>query len=817
VVTALNDLRYTFRNILKQPGFAAVVIVTLALGIGASTAIFSVVNAVLLRPLPFPNSDRLEVVWGNYRALNIERLPAKAAEFYDYSQQRQVFDSVAGYTNHSFNVSSGAEPERIRGAYVTANLFPMLEAQAAVGRIFTADEQTEGRNRVVVLSDGFWRRRFAGDRNIINQSVMLDNESYTVIGVMPATFQFPHPSFRWGERADVWVPLTYTQEQVANRRGPYFLNVLGRLAPGVTLEQARSHMNALAQQFESELPGYRGPHGEDGGWQITVTPLQEEIVGGSRRALLVLLFSVGLLLLLACANVANLLLMRSAKRHKELAIRAALGASRWKLVRQLLVEGLVLATLAAALGLVFVNWGIDLLAALGPSILPRAQEVSIDGRVFAFMAIAVGVISVGFGLVAARPVSRLDLQESLKTTRQAGGSRSRQWSNVLVVVEVSLAVLLLVGSGLLVKSLLQLQRANPGIVADELLSVEIDLSASTYQEAERASEFYRRLVQQVQSLPGVDSASFGTVQPLSGSGGSDPFAIEGRQLDPTNLTSAGWQLVGANYLKTLGIPLVKGRDLVAADMQPGAPPVAVINEKMAARYWPNEDPIGHRITLGLPRPDNPWITIVGIAKNVPHRAVDSQPEPDWYMSRAVSPQRHRYLFVRSALPASSLTTAIRNEVATIDRYQPLTSVKTMTEVIGATTAPRRFNAVLLGVFAAIALLLATVGIYSVISYSITCRTQEIGIRMALGARRRAILLMVLRKGMALTLIGAAIGLAGALALTRWMSSMLFGISASDPMTYAVVFLLALGAALLACSIPARRATRVDPLIALRYE
>ena len=813
----MHDLRYALRSLFQQPGFAAVVVITLALGIGASTAIFSVVNAVLLRPLPFPNSDRLQVVWGNYRGLNIERLPAKAAEFYDYSQQRQVFDSVAGYTNHSFNVSSGSEPERVRGAYVTANLFPMLEANPAAGRVFTAGDQTSGRDRVVILSDGFWQRRFAGDRGIIDQSITLDNESYTVIGVMPAAFQFPHPSFAWGEPADVWVPLTYTQEQVATRRGPYFLNVLGRLAPGVTLAQARSHMNALAQQFERELPGYRGPNGQDGGWRITVTPLQEEIVGASRRPLLVLLFSVALLLLIACANVANLLLMRSARRQKELAIRAALGASRWKLVRQLLVEGLVLATLSAVLGLVFVNWGIDLLAAFGPSILPRAQEVSIDARVFAFMTLAVALISVGFGLVAARSVSKLDLQESLKITRQVGGARSRQWSNVLVVAEVSLAVLLLVGSGLLVKSVLRLQRTNPGIVADELVSVEIDLSASTYQEPERASDFYRRLVQQVQSLPGVHSASFGTVQPLSGSAGSDPFAIEGRQLDPTNLTSAGWQLVGANYFKTLGIPLLKGRDLIPEDMQPGASPVAVINEKMAARYWPTEDPIGRRLTLGLPRPGNPWITIVGIAKDVPHRAVDSQPEPDWYMSRVISPQRRRYVFVRSALPASSLTTTIRNEVATIDPHQPLTSVKTMNEVIGATTAPRRFNALLLGVFAAIALVLATVGIYSVISYSITARTQEIGIRMALGARRPAILLLVLRKGMALTLIGAAIGLVGALALTRWISSMLFGISASDPMTYAIVLLLALGAALLACSIPARRATRVDPLIALRYE
>jgi len=453
--------------------------------------------------------------------------------------------------------------------------------------------------------------------------------------------------------------------------------------------------------------------------------------------------------------------------------------------------------------------------ALGPSIVPRVQEVNIDARVFAFMALTVAAISIGFGLTAARPVSKLDLNESLKNTRVAGGVQRRRWSNVLVVAEVSLAVLLLIGSGLLAKSLWRLQQTNPGITPEELVSVEFDLSA-TY-DAERASDFYRRLVTTVQSLPGVQAVSFGSTQPLSGTAGSDPFAIEGRKLDPSNLTSAGWQLVGANYLKTLGIQLVKGRDFTTEDMQSGAPAVAVINERMAARYWPNEDPIGRRITLGLPRPDNPLITIVGISKDVPHRALDSKPEPDWYASRLVAPQRHRYLFVRSALPSSTLTAAIRKTSATIDPQQPLTSVKTMEQVIGTTTAPRRLNAWLLGVFAAIALVLATLGIYSVISYSITLRTQEIGIRMALGANRPAILMMVLRAGIVLTAIGAAIGLIGALALTRWMSSLLFGVSATDPATYAIVLLVALGAALLACSIPARRATRVDPLVALRYD
>jgi putative ABC transport system permease protein len=808
-----KDFRFALRSLLKQPGFAAVVVITLALGIGASTAIFSVVNAVLLRPLPFPNSDRLQVVWGNYRSLNIEHLRAKDVEYNDYRMQTEVFDQIAAYANQSFNLSIGSEAERVRGAIVSVNLFPMLEAQAQAGRVFTSDE----REQVVMLSDSFWQRHFAGNRAIINQSITLDNQSYTVIGVMSPGFQFPHPSFPWAEPADIWVPLSEYDLAHAGRNGAYRLNVLGRLKPGVTLEQARAHMNGLAQRFERELPGYRGPNGEDGGWRITVMPLQGEIVGSSRRTLLVLLFAVGLLLLIACANVANLLLMRSAKRHRELAIRAALGASRWKIVRQLVVEGLVLATLAAALGFLFVNWGIHLLAALGPSVVPRAQEVSVDARVFGFMALAVALISVGFGLVAAKPASQIDLQESLKSTRQSLGLLSRKWSDALVMAEVSIAVLLLVGSGLLAKSLLRLQRTDTGIVVDELVSAEIDLPEAAYPEAERASDFYRRLIMQVESLPGVQSASFGTNQPLSGSARSDPFAIEGRRLDPSNLTSAGWQLAGANYLKTLGIQLVKGRDFTAEDMQQGATPVAIINEKMAARYWPNEDPIGRRITLGLPRPDNPWITIVGIARDVPHRAVDSKAEPDWYTTRVVSPQRHRYLFVRSSFPTSALSAAIRKEVAAIAPHQPVTSMKTMQEVIGATTAPRRFSAASLGAFAVIALVLATLGIYSVISYSITLRTQEIGIRMALGARRPAILSMVLRQGMMLTLIGALIGLAAAFALTHWMSSMLFGVSASDPSTYLIVFFVALGAALFACLIPARRATRVDPLIALRYE
>ena len=810
----LTDIRSALRSLLKQPAFSLVVVLTLALGIGGTTTIFSVVNSVLLRPLPYPHSDRLQVIWGNYRRLNIERLPAKASEFEDYARQTQVFDSVAAYANDSFNVMAGSEPERVSGAYVSANLFPLLEVTPIAGRIFTA---TDKDSRLVVLSYGYWQRRFGGSQQIINRAVTLDNETYTVAGVMPAAFQFPPPSFRSSEPADLWVPLSYATDDVVNRRGPYFLTVLGRLAPGVTLDQARSQMDALGQQFERELRGYRGPNGEDGGWRISVVPLQEEIVGGARRTLLVLLASVGVLLLIATANVANLLLMRAVKRQRELAIRAALGAGRWRLMKQLMLEGFLLTTLAAALSLLFASWGNDLLVALGPNILPRAQELTIDLRVFGFTALVALLISVAFGLVPLRQVTRIDLRESLSRTSQISSAGPGRWSDALVIAEVALAVLLLVGSGLLVKSLVNLQRVDPGLVAENLTTVELDLSGSVYREERDAANFFRDLIQRVESMPGVQAATFSTQQPLSGTAGNDPFAIEGRKLDPANLTTAGWQVVGPNYLRTLGIPLVRGRDVMTQDLDPAAPPVAVINEKMATRFWPNEDPIGKRITLGLPRPDNPWITIVGVSKDVPHGALDSAAAPDWYLSRAVATQRHRYLFVRSILPASMLASAIRKEVAAIDPQQPVTGVKTMNDVVDATTAPRRFNTILVGLFAGVALLLAMIGVYSVISSATALRTKEISIRTALGAAKSNILLIVMRKGISLALIGAAIGFTAALGLTRFMSSLLFAVSPSDPLVYVSVGVICLAAALLACLLPARRATEVDPLISLRYE
>jgi putative ABC transport system permease protein len=640
-----------------------------------------------------------------------------------------------------------------------------------------------------------------------------------VIGVMPAGFQFPHPNFPSAQPAEVWIPLAYTSEQVLQRRGPYFLNVLARLKPGVTLVTARTEMNNLAQRFEREQRGYRGPNGEDGGWRITLIPLQDEIVGGSRRALFVLFGAVALVLLIACANVSNLLLLRAARRRKDLAIQSALGASSWRIVQQLLTEGLVLSTFGGVLGLLMARWSIDLLIALGPGNLPRTEEIGIDAPVLAFTGLTSILSSILFGLVPAMQASKLDLQATLKDGGRGAlsGWHGQRWSNVLVVSEVALSLLLLISSGLLVNSFLRLQRVNPGIAVDQIMTAEINLSASRYREPAQASAFFKELAQRMESLPGVQTATFSTVQVLSGAGRNDPFAIEGRPLNPDSLTSAGWQMVGVDYFKTLGVPLTRGRDFTLQDMDPGAPTVAVINEKMAARYWPNADPIGRRITLGLPRPDNPWVTIVGIAKDLPHGAKDSQPAPDWYVSRVPGAQLNRYLFVRTAGDLTSVANAIRNQVSAIDRNQPITTFQTMNEVIGGTIAPRRFNTLLLGIFAAIALVLAAIGTYSVISYSVASRTHEIGIRIALGARKSNVLKMVIKRGMTLALMGTLVGLGSGFALTRLMSSLLFDVSPTDPFTFVFVSICLLAVALLACYIPARRATKVDPLVALKYE
>jgi predicted permease len=815
----LKDIRYGITTLRKHPGFSVVVVLVLALGIGANSAIFSVINGVLLRPLPYQNSSRLVMIWGNFQKLNIERLTAKAAEYEDYRAQSQIFEQVAAFENQSFNLTGVDQAERITGARITPNLFSMLGAQAEQGRGIAPDENQTGHDQVVVLSHGFWQRSFGGKANAVGQTLRLNDQDYTVIGVMPATFQFPHASFTFAEPADLWTPLVYSSEQVVQRQGPYHLNVISLLRSDVTLTQAGAEMNALGQRFESQYRGYRGPKGEDGGWRITVGLLREEVVGSSRRALLLLFGAVALVLIIACANVANLLLVRASLRQKELAVRVALGATRWRIARQLLVESLILALLGGILGVLVALWGVDSLAALQSSNLPRLPEINIDSRVLAFTALLTFCTAILFGLVPGWQATKFDLLGTLKQNRPAaiGDWRHHSWRNVLLIGEVALSLVLLVGAGLLVNSFLHLQHAKPALLTDGLLTLEINLPEARYREPAQVTLFFQELARRAESLPGVQAASVGTARPLSGFARNDPFAVEGRPLDPGNISVAGWQMVGANYFHTLGIPLLQGRDLTRQDIAEGAPVVAVINETMARRYWPNENPIGRRITLGLPRPENPWATIIGIAKDLPHRAIDSLPQPDWYLSRPLGPQRNQILFVRTAGNPSDLAAPIRDIVASIDRNQPVANIKTMNEVVAATLAPRKFNMLLLALFAVLALLLATLGIYGVMAYSVAQRTHEVGIRMALGAQKNDVLALVIRNGMTLTLIGVGIGLAIALALTRLMTTLLFGVTPTDSITFAAVSTFLILVALLACYIPARRATKVDPLVALRYE
>ncbi len=635
---------------------------------------------------------------------------------------------------------------------------------------------------------------------------------------MADDFQFPHSSLAFAQPADLWIPLVYSGEQAAHRQGPYFLNVISRLKPGVTLSQAGAEMNALAQRFETDYRGYRGPNGADGGWRITLSPLHEEAVGNSRRALLLLFGAVALLLLIACANVANLLLVRAANRQKELALRLALGASRWRITRQLIVESLILAVLGGSLGLLIATWGVNLLASFQAANVPRIKEIGLDWRVLVFTALLTVLTALIFTLGPAWRASNFNLQQTLKENRGAaiGSWRRHYWRNGLLIGEVALSFVLLIGAGLLVNSFLRLQHIQPAIASDGLLTVEIDVSDSRYRERAQVSGFFQELVRRVEALPGVAAASVSTARPLSAVTRNDPFSIEGRPLDLNNPSFAGWQMIGAKYFQTLGIPLVQGRDVAFQDLSETAPPVAVINEAMAARYWPNENPIGRRITVGLPRADNPGATIIGIARNLPHR-IDSLPEPDWYLSRSPGVQHDQILFVRTAGNPAQLAAPIREVVAAIDREQPITNIKTMNDVVADTVAPRKFNLLLFGLFAAIAALLAALGIYGVMAYSVAERTQEIGIRMALGAPMGSVLGLIIRNGMMLTLIGVAVGLALSAGLTRLMITLLFGVPPRDPLTFAAVSGFVVFIALIACYIPARRAMKVDPLVALRYQ
>ena len=806
-----TDLRYALRSLRKHPAFTAVVLLTLALGIGANAAIFSVVNAVLLRPLPYQNADRLVVIWGDLHRPGVNEIPTSAGEFADYRDRTHVFEHVAAYDTLGFNLTGSGEPERLEGAIVTASLFPLLGASAQVGRTFLNAEEQPGRDQVVVLGHALWIRRFNGDPAIVGQMVLLDGKPVQVVGVMPATFQYPDPGI------EIWKPILLDAEALSeDNRGSHGYTALARLKPGVTLAQAQADLAAVTATFKLEHPGnYRS------GFSTKLRPLQEEIVGDTGRPLLILLGAVAVVLLIACANVSNLLLARAASRRKEIALRTALGASRSRLVRQLLTESVLVAIVGGGMGLVLAAWGVDLLVASAPDTIPRLSEVGVDRRVVLFAAIVSLGTGLLLGIVPALRASGAPLGETLKDGGRGGdGATHGRAGRLLVIAEVALSLVLLVGAGLLIHSFARVQRVEPGFDSRDVLTLRLALPESRYSTFQKGEAFFDEVFTALRSRPDVRAVAAANALPFSGIGGSRTFHIEGREPKrPEDQTEEQLRIVTDAYFATMKIPVVKGREFSDRDTL-GGPRVALVNEALASKHWPSESPIGKRVAFSRDEPQ--WYEIVGIVGNVKHRGLDAADRPELYVPYrqplfANWTVRPMYVAVRTAGDSLAVAATVRRQLARVDRDQPISDVRTMDERIGRSLAGRRFNMILLGAFAALALTLAAIGIYGVVAYSVTERTHEIGVRLALGAQRRDVMAMIVAQGMVMTAIGTAAGVVFALLLTRVMSSLLFGVSAADPVTFAAIPVLLGAVAFLACCIPARRATRVDPLVALRTE
>jgi putative ABC transport system permease protein len=800
--TLLKDIRYGVRVFAKNPGFTIVAVIALALGIGANAAIFSVVNSVLLRPLPFADPDRLMII----RETKLPQFPefsVSPGNFLDWQKQNTVFERLVAISGSAFNLVGAGEPERLQGQRVSDGFFAMLGAAPQIGREFLPEEDQPGHSNVVILSHGLWKRRFGGDANILDQTIMLNGQSYTVVGVMPPTFRFG------GRTTELWTPIAFTAKQ-AQQHGSHFLQAVGRLKPDVSIEQARAEMTGIADRLAEQYPD------ANAGWNLKIVPTLEYAVRSIKPALLVLLGAVAFVLLIACANVANLLLARAASRQKEIAIRTALGANRWRIVRQLLTESVLLSFAGGVVGLLLAVWGMSLLLALAPENLPRMTDVSLDGRALLFTAAITLLTGLVFGLAPALQTSKPNLNETLKDAGRGSteGGRRQIIRSSLVVLEVALALVLLVGAGLMIKSFLRLQKVDPGFNPDNALAVEISLPQKKYSENAQQAAFYNQLIEKVAALPGAQAVGATCALPLE-----DDFVlgfmIEGRPpYPPGDEPSTNYYSVSKDYFPAMGMQLLRGRLFTDSDTK-DSPHVVIINETMAKKFFPDEDPIGKRIhvTMGPVT----YREIVGIVGDVKQYGLDQETPPQTYEPFLQQPFSGMTLVVRAAGDPTNLSAAIRNEVLNLDKEQPVSSIKSLDQIIAASTSQQRFAMMLLGVFAALALALAAVGIYGVMSYSVTQRTHEIGIRMALGARGSDVLRLVVKQGFFLTIAGVALGLVASLALTRLMSSLLFGVSATDPVTFAAISLTLTAVALTACAVPARRATKVDPMIALRYE
>jgi putative ABC transport system permease protein len=799
-----QDLRYGVRSLRRNPGFASIAVITLALGIGANTAILSVVNSVLLRPLTYPEPHRLMMVHGISLQAAQDRTPLCQADFVDWKSRNQVFESLAGFSDSRFNYTGGETPERIEGAWVTADFFTTIGVQPALGRAFLPDEDLPKSPWTVVISDAFWRRYLGANPNVIDQQITLNARAFTIVGVMPTGFSFPEKN-----------TLLWASEKLdPTRRGPYYMWGLGRLNRGASPEQARNEMDLIARRVQDQISS---PNRD---WTWTSIPLAERIVGKVRHALLVLLAAVVFVLLIACANIANLLLARATAREKEMSVRIALGASRSRLLRQMLTESLLLSAIGMVAALPLAFWGVQLLVSMSPVDFPRLQEISIDGRVLGVTLLLAVVCGLIFGLAPALQSSRLNLNESLKEGGRGGGDGTgrRRMRSALVVMEIAFSLMLLVCAGLMVKSFLKLQSVSPGFKPDHILTMHLTLPRAKYDSDEKITGYYRQLVERVTAVRGVEAAGLSISLPPNNLEVSDSFSIEGKPWPPGSTEPiVPIVLISPEYFAALGVPLLQGRGFNENDKQ-GSPLVVIINQTLAERYFPDESPIGKRLKVGgADRPRPPWMEIVGVVGDLKYSGLDARPEPAYYTPLAQDTWRAAYLVVRATMSPTNLTSAIREQIWTLDKDMPIANVATMERLLADSVAQPRFRTLLLGIFAALALVLASVGSYGVISYSVTRRTREIGIRMAMGAQAGDVSKLVIREGMLLGLIGVLIGLAGSFALTRLMESLLFEVSTTDRWIFAGVSLLLMSVSVLACWIPARRASRVDPMQALRCE
>jgi putative ABC transport system permease protein len=808
----LQDCRYAVRILARSPGFTLIAVLALALGIGANSAIFSIVNAVILKPLPYDKPEQLVQLWMRFTGIGIpnDQNWVSAPEFVDL-QQNQSLSHLAAISSTSFNINITGTPERIDSAVVSTTFFPLLGVQAQLGRVFLTEEGQPGRDRVVLLSDGLWRRRFGADPAISGRKLVMNGQSYLVVGVLPRDFQLPL-------EAEVWTPLVFSADDLSpNNRGSHQYQVIARIKTGLSLEQARADMDAVSQRIIEQHPDY---HYREVNFRVLAIPLLEQQIGDIKTALWVLMSAVGLVLLIACANVANLLLVRASSREREIAVRQALGVSRWRLIRQLLTESAILGLLAGMIGLFLGYWALRLLTTLAATSFPRVVEAHMDLRVLAFtllVSLATGIL---FGLAPAFS-SRHVTHDALKEGGRGGtaGAGSQRLRGTLVVAEVALSLTLLVGAGLLIRSFIRLQDVDTGFRPEGVLTMRIALPSEKYVKMEQNRTFFRELLAQIRQLPGVDAAGGATGLPLTATGWSGTTTVDSQAVQPQDASpEADQRPVFPGYFEALAIPLVRGRYFEQRDNETAAP-VAIIDETMANTYWPKEDPIGKRIKQGGRQSPQPWRTIVGVVRHVRYRTLESPSRVEFYWpyDQTSFPLGSMSLAIHTSSDPRSLAGVVQRQVQALDPDQPAYRIRTMGELMSESMARRRLSMLLLAVFAGLALALAAVGIYGIMSYSVAQRAHEVGIRMALGAGSMDVVRMVLGQSLGLTLAGILVGLMGSLALTNFLFSLLFNVKATDATTFLLVALILAVVALVASFVPAYRATTVDPVNALRQE